>query len=214
MPTLLFTSALQPLYSLFGALTLYFQRLAASFSKTPGWGWVDPSGRLMGINNFQFILSVTGSLGGVRWAKGGVLRRPERLSRRRRYARLCVARISTCRASSSVAHVLSLVFRIGFKVARITRFRASEGTGGSGVSCLPRRRPAFLCRQRLECHTHSSAGLRKKRNDQPHARESHFKNVHRSAGNQAGAFTGLRRCVHVLRAGHAQAEHAWIQIHA
>jgi hypothetical protein len=55
------------------------------------------------------------------------------------YARLCAARISTCRASSSVAHVLSFAFRTEFHMARQTRLYASEGTQEKQVSRCPRR---------------------------------------------------------------------------
>src|SRR5260370_38910694 len=36
----------------------------------------------------------------------------------------------------------------------------AKGGGGGGVSCVPRRRSAFLCRHRLAGRTHSSTGLR------------------------------------------------------
>ena len=63
-----FAASFAAFCALSSTLALSFHQLAASFPETPGWGWVDPPGRLM-ESSTSSLSSVTGSLGGVRWAK-------------------------------------------------------------------------------------------------------------------------------------------------
>jgi hypothetical protein len=110
----------QSLCPLFRTPVLYFQQLTASFPKTPGWGAVSYCGPLeptvsrcsccwfQGVgaricdvaNDWRGHSEPAGDTGycdGQNVCRGGW-----------RCARLCAARCSTCRASSSVAHVLSV----------------------------------------------------------------------------------------------------------
>src|SRR5216684_7963140 len=105
------------------------------------------------------------------------------LSGAARYARLCVAKAAARPRATQVPTSLT---------SSRTRLR-TEGLPCGSVSAGIARAAA--------------------QKDRPHGRPTgNLESFHGNAGNQAGAFAGFRRCLHVLRAGDAQAEHAGIQI--